>query len=240
LRARQNQDKTKTKLIKARNPILSGMFKTKTKTNPELLNDCVLVWENKKGSNFEKTLELFRNYSGYGDFFTISSWVKHAEAINTILSLYYGDEGYLKKYPNSLYCDVGLLLFQISKIPNIENDQPRELKAIFVIISHYTKIDFESFYPASPLHDFFSKNEEFICKNAMDCETWADMFSKDSKRFLSLDKYGFISTLNQSPSILEIFLTSNLMPSKDLIVSMIKNSSQPIFFSFYDNYSQLI
>ncbi len=116
------------------------------RANAELYQEYENIWDNFPGDDFEKALELFRDYSGYNDFWAIRKGRNYAKPVSEVIAGYYGDEGYLVKYRNSLLCDLKCLVFQINEVIFLSAEKRLDvtghLFAVFSVIEKKTGINY--------------------------------------------------------------------------------------------------
>ncbi len=146
----------------------------------ELYQEYEKIWDNFPGDDFEKALELFRDYSGYNDFWAIRMGRDFAEPVSEIVADYYGEKGYLAKYRNSLLCDIRYLIFQINRTmffcPGTEKklNVNGHMFAVFSVIRNKTGINHLSSSPHSDyrLFNFYLDQLFHYLKFHPDCSSY--------------------------------------------------------------------
>ena len=172
-----------------------------SKTYETLLSEYNLQWEKTSGCEFDKALTLLSDFCGYDKWLaSLLGRDTHQTIVEEIIALYCGDEGYLKIHRNTLACDIGFLLFQITlRIPKDFIDWQDELAIIFQVITDKTGVNPYKFYQDTPLlHAFHSRNSDFN-QTIVNYLSWGDFILKNAADFppeMAMGESGYAHPIN--------------------------------------------
>ena len=215
------------------------------------------IWNNMKGDEFQKAFELFRDYCGYDDMLAIRlEWFyPHVKPMTEIVSNYdkkvmkhpttmiyseYG-RGPVRFFAPSFICDVGYLLFQISKKIDISKLDPQdELRIIFLVIQKFTCINADDFQRNTPLYKFYSDNENYFIEQGKSYRSLIEMILTDENKFIPKNTH----TNKRDFSQIEILFHTNILTGIDVVKSIrgfpvtqsfnIKTVRNALMHDFYD------